>query len=139
DRRQERTARHAMEGGAWEPEGGGGARASGRRIGIDDPYARARVTLLSEVARANRCRAVWSRGLGFATLFGDEGALDAVEVLSTSLLVQATRAMVVARPPGTGVGRRAAPSGAATRSFRQAFPVAYAHRIGERLRAGADT
>jgi hypothetical protein len=84
------------------------------------------------------CRAVWSRGLGFATVFGEEGDLDAVEVLYTSLLVQATRAMVVARPPGPGVGRRAAPSGAATRSFRQSFLLAYAHRIGDRLRQVAE-
>jgi hypothetical protein len=46
--------------------------------------------------------------------------------------------MVVVRPPGTGVGRRAAPSGAATRSFRQSFLVAYAHRIGDRLRQVAE-
>jgi Protein of unknown function (DUF2786) len=135
---QELMTRHAIDVATVEAERGGGARTSGRRIGIDDPYARARVTLLSEVARANRCRAVWSRGLGFATVFGEEGDLDAVEVLYTSLLVQATRAMVIARPPGTGVGRRAAPSGAATRSFRQSFLVAYAHRIGDRLRQVAE-
>ena len=71
-------------------------------------------------------------------MFGDEGDLDAVEVLYTSLLVQATRAMVVARPPGPGAGGVAAPSGAATRSFRQSFLVAYAHRIGDRLRQVAE-
>jgi hypothetical protein len=136
---QELMTRHAIDVAAVEAErGGGGSRTSGRRIGIDDPYARARVTLLSEVARANRCRAVWSRGLAFATVFGEEGDLDAVEVLYTSLLVQATRAMVVARPPGPGVGRRGAPSGAATRSFRQSFLLAYAHRIGDRLRRVAE-
>jgi hypothetical protein len=133
---QQLMTRHAIDVVAVEAEGSGGARASGRRIGIDDPYARARVTLLSEVARANRCRAVWSRGLGFATVFGDEGDLDAVEVLYTSLLVQATRAMVAARPPGSGAGDRDAPS--ATRSFRQSFLVAYAHRIGDRLRRAAE-
>jgi uncharacterized membrane protein YgcG len=135
---QELMTRHAIDVAAVEAERGGRARASGRRIGIDDPYARARVTMLSEVARANRCRAVWSRGLGFATVFGDEGDLDAVEVLYTSLLVQATRAMVAARPPRPGLGGRAAPSGAATRSFRQSFLVAYAHRIGDRLRQVAE-
>jgi Protein of unknown function (DUF2786) len=135
---QELMTRHAIDVAAVEAERGDGSRTSGRRIGIDDPYARARVTLLSEVARANRCRAVWSRGLGFATVFGEEGDLDAVEVLYTSLLVQATRAMVVARPPGSGVGGRAAPSGAATRSFRQSFLLAYAHRIGDRLRQVAE-
>jgi hypothetical protein len=135
---QELMTRHAIDVAAMEAGRGGEARMSGRRIGIDDPYARARVTLLSEVARANRCRAVWSRGLGFATVFGDEGDLDAVEVLYTSLLVQATRAMVGARPPGSGSGGRAAPSGGATRSFRQSFLVAYAHRVGDRLRHVAE-
>ncbi|HET6834240.1 MAG TPA: DUF2786 domain-containing protein [Acidimicrobiales bacterium] len=135
---QELMTLHAIDVAAVEAERGGGARVAGRRVGIDDPYARARVTLLSEVARANRCRAVWSRGLGFATVFGDEGDLDAVEVLYTSLLVQATRAMVVARAPGPTAGLRDAPSGSATRSFRQSFLVAYAYRIGDRLRQVAE-
>jgi Protein of unknown function (DUF2786) len=135
---QELMTLHAIDLAAVEADRGGRAAVSGRRIGIDDPYARARVTLLSEVARANRCRAVWSRGLGFATVFGGEGDLDAVEVLYTSLLVQATRAMVVARPPGAAGGGRGAPSGSATRSFRQSFLVAYAHRIGDRLRQVAE-
>jgi hypothetical protein len=134
---QELMTRHAIDVAALDSERARGAAASGRRIGIDDPYARARVTLLSEVARANRCRAVWSRGLGFATVFGHEGDLDAVELLYTSLLVQATRAMVAARPPGSG-SRGLAPSGSATRSFRQSFLVAYAQRIGDRLREVAE-
>ncbi|HKA82298.1 MAG TPA: DUF2786 domain-containing protein [Acidimicrobiales bacterium] len=137
---QELMTRHAIDAidiAGLDSERAQGAAASGRRIGIDDPYARARVTLLSEVARANRCRAVWSRGLGFATVFGHEGDLDAVELLYTSLLVQATRAMLVARPPGSGT-RGLAPSGSATRSFRQSFLLAYGQRIGDRLREVAE-
>src|SRR4030095_11125300 len=118
---QQLMTRHAIDAAAVEGERGCGARVSPRRAGIDDPYARARVTLLSEVARANRCRAVWSRGFGFATVFGDEGDIDAVEVLYTSLLGQATRAMVVARPPGTGGWRRAGPSRAATPALPPLF------------------
>jgi hypothetical protein len=150
---QELMTRHAIDMAAVRAERVGGPRVSGRRIGVDDPYARARVTLLSEVAGANRCRAVWSQAFGFATVFGDESDLDAVEMLFTSLLVQATRAMVAERPPGPsgssgraggagGVGEAGGtgggPSGGATRSFRQSFLVAYAHRIGERLRQAAD-
>jgi hypothetical protein len=142
---QQLMTRHAIDMAAIDAERGGGPRVSGRRIGVDDPYARARVTLLSQVADANRCRAVWSQAFGFATVFGDEGDLDAVEMLFTSLLVQATRAMVVERPPnqphdrrgGRGAGDRAA-SGSATRSFRQSFLVAYAHRIGDRLRQATE-
>ena len=48
------------------------------------------------VAAANRCRAVWHRSLGLCTVLGFPGDLDAVELLVTSLLVQATTAMVQA-------------------------------------------
>ena len=41
---------------------------AGVRLGIDDPYAQVKATLLAEVAEANRCRAVWSKGFGFATV-----------------------------------------------------------------------
>jgi hypothetical protein len=124
---QELMTRHAIDRAHLDAGRGGAGRVGGRRVGIDDPYAGARHLLLSAVADANRCRAVWSRQWGFATLFGDEGDLDAVELLYTSLLVQATRAMVAQpRPPsGTAGG---------TRSFRHSFLVAFAHRIGDRLR-----
>jgi Protein of unknown function (DUF2786) len=132
---QELVTRHAIDMAAVDAERGRGPEVAGRRIGIDDPYARARVTLLSEVAMANRCRAVWSQAFGFATVFGDEGDLDAVEMLFTSLLVQATRAMVADGPSGRGGGPAA---GSATRSFRQSFLVAYARRIGDRLRQASE-
>jgi hypothetical protein len=133
---QELMARYAIDMAAVDARRGRGPQVAGRRIGIDDPYARARMLLLNEVASANRCRAVWTQAFGFATVFGDEGDLDAVEMLFTSLLVQATRAMVSERPTV-----RATPpdtNAAATRSFRQSFLVAYAGRIGERLRQATE-
>ena len=96
---------------------------------MDDPYASGKALLLSEVAKANRCRAVWSRDLGFSTLFGFDADVEAVELLYTSLLVQATSVMVAAGPQVDMSGR------SRTRSFRQSFLAAYAGRIGERLRA----
>jgi hypothetical protein len=57
--------------------------------------------------------------------------LAAVEILYTSLLVQATSAMVHAGPRRDALGR------SRTRSFRHAFLNAYAARIGERLREAA--
>jgi Protein of unknown function (DUF2786) len=124
---QELMTRHAIDRAHLEAGRPGTPRVGGRRIGIDDPYAGARHLLLSAVADANRCRAVWSRQWGFATLFGDDGDLDAVELLYTSLLVQATRAMVARSRPSSAAG-------GATRSFRHSFLVAFAHRIGDRLR-----
>jgi hypothetical protein len=100
---------------------------TGRRIGIDNPYEAPKATLLDAVADANRTRAVWARDLGFATVVGHPTDLDTVEILFTSLLVQATAAM-------TREGSRTHNGGGSrTRSFRQSFLLSYAHRIRERL------
>ena len=106
----------------------GHAAPEGRRIGIDNPYDGPKAMLLDAVATANRCRMVWSRELGFGTVIGFESDLEGVEVLFTSLLVQATRTLTSA---GSRTDRH---GGSRTRSFRQSFLTAYASRIGERLR-----
>jgi hypothetical protein len=127
---QQLMTRHAIDLAEVEAGRGDEPVAGSRRLTVENPYANPRFLLLTAVADANRCRAVWSKQWGFATVFGDEGDLDAVELLYTSLLVQATRAMVVEPKPA---GR----SGAATRSFRHAFLVAFAGRIGQRLAEAA--
>jgi hypothetical protein len=128
---QELMARHAVDRAMLEgaaQEGG----ATGRRLGVDDPYAQAKSLLLAVVADANRCRSVWSKDMGFSTVFGHESDLDGVDLLYTSLLVQATAAMAAE-------GRRTDRSGRSrTRSFRSSFLVAYAQRIGQRLRESTD-
>jgi len=123
---QQLMTRHAIDRAQLDAGRGAEPVAGGRRVPVDDPYARARFLVLAAVADANRCRTVWTSAWGFATVFGDEGDLDAVEMLYTSLLVQATRAMVLEPRPDAG-------SGGGTRSFRHAFLVAYAGRIGQRL------
>lgn len=129
---QELMARHAIDEamvGAGAGAGAGvGDGPAGVRVPVDDPYASAKSILLSEVASANRCRAVWSKGFGFCTVLGFESDLEFVDVLYTSLLVQATSAMVAAGSQVDGHGR------SRTRSFRQAFLLSYATRIGHRLR-----
>ena len=109
-----------------------GPRRSGdvptaRRVGVERPYEAPKVLLLDVVATANRCRTVWSEGLGFVTVIGFTGDLDATETIFTSLLLQSTRAMMRhGSRPRRGGGSR-------TRSFRQSFLQAFAHRIGQRL------
>jgi hypothetical protein len=98
-----------------------------RRIGVDHPYESEKASLLHAVARANRCHVVWSPEFGFATVFGFDADIDAVDLLHTSLLVQAHRAMARTEPPGGKAGR------ARLKTFRQSFLVGYAVRIGERL------
>lgn len=130
---QELMTRHAIDRAAVDAGLGGGSTVGGRRVGIDDPYAGPRYLVLSAVAEANRCRAVWSKVWGFATVFGAEDDLDTVELLYTSLMVQATRAMVAGETSPAVV-----PGGGRIRSFRQSFLVAFAGRIGTRLRKAAE-
>jgi len=100
-----------------------------RRLWLDAPYIGAKAHLVHQVAVANRCSTVSAERLGFTTVAGTARDLDAVELLATSLMVQADAAMLA---PG-----RAAVVGAQTRtaSYRRSFLLAYATRIGQRLRA----
>lgn len=127
---QELMARHAIDQAMLEAgPHGGPAPIAGWRIGVDDPYAAPKSLLLHHIAAANRCRSVFSKELGFSTVFGAPSDLQIVELLFTSLLVQAAEAML-------GAGRSVDLYGRSrTRSFRQSFLVAYAGRIGERLAA----
>ena len=123
-------ARHSIDAAllaASDGSPGAGDAPQGRRIRIDNPYDGSKAMLLNAVAAANRCSMVWSRELGFGTVVGFEADLESVELLFTSLLVQATRAVTSAGSRTDVYGR------SRTRSFRQSFLSAYAHRIGERL------
>ncbi|GAA0665998.1 hypothetical protein GCM10010193_16840 [Kitasatospora atroaurantiaca] len=109
--------------------GRGDREVPGRvRITVDAPYQEPKAILLQAVAEANRCRVVWSKQMGFSTVVGFASDVEAVELLYTSLMVQAQSALQAAgaRTRGDGVSR--------TRSFRQSFLVAYATRIDERLK-----
>jgi hypothetical protein len=107
-------------------------RPISRRVAVDNPYEASKSLLLQVVAEANSCRAVWMKRFGLVAVVGFAGDLDATEILFTSLLVQATRAM-------TAAGRRTDEYGRnTTRSFRQSFLISYASRIGERLSVASD-
>lgn len=101
-----------------------------RRVHLVQPYAEAKVQLLTVVAAANGVRSVWHDEVGMATVVGLPVDLELTELMFTSLLVQATRAM-------TETGRMGS---ARTRSpsFRRSFLLAYAARIGERLAEARD-
>jgi len=97
-----------------------------RPVHIDKPYPDAKVALLDAVGGANTVRVVWLEPLGIATMVGLPTDLDLVELLFTSLLVQATRGMADVGREGRGEQTR-------SRGFRRAFLLSYAMRIGERL------
>src|SRR5947209_10929320 len=105
-----------------------GATPIVREIEVEAPYAMPRAVLLDRVARAHRVRTVIGPDAGSGrrrcTLVGFGVDLDVVEVLFTSLLLQASTAMLVAsadhpRP----------------KAFRRAFLLGYAQAIGDRLAA----
>lgn len=124
---QELISRHAIDEARLHTTDDVG-EPSCRRLPIDPPYERAKVLLVSEVGRANRCRVVHTSTFGWVTVFGFEHDLDALELVSTSLLAQATAAMARHGPQRDAHGR------SRTRSFRRSFLLGFAQRIGERLR-----
>jgi hypothetical protein len=121
---QELMARYSIDEALLAARTHTGDAPGACRIGVDAPYETAKAVLLDAVATANRCRAVWHDALGFSTVIGFEPDLGAVELLYTSLLVQATTAMTKAEAAQRKGGRKR------TKTFRQSFLAAYAHRIG---------
>ncbi|MGH9054919.1 MAG: DUF2786 domain-containing protein, partial [Acidimicrobiales bacterium] len=127
---QELMARHSIDAAMVD----GVSRREGPeavRIWVDNPYAAAKSELVAVVAGSNRCRCVWHPDWGFMTVIGHRPDLEAVDVLFTSLLLQATRSMLAKGHQEDRYGR------SRTRSFRQSFLIAFARRIHERLAAAA--
>ncbi|WP_432080533.1 DUF2786 domain-containing protein [Streptomyces sp. WAC 04229] len=129
---QELMARHSVDEALLSAHAPSPDAPGACRIGVEAPYEQAKAVLLDAVADANHCRAVWNEPLGFSTVVGFEADLEAVELLYTSLLVQAEAAMVKAEAAQRAGGRKR------TKTFRQSFLAAYAHRAGTRLRAAAE-
>ncbi|KAB1142216.1 DUF2786 domain-containing protein [Streptomyces luteolifulvus] len=130
---QELMARHSIDEALLSAGAPAGDVPGACRIGVEPPYEQAKAVLLDAVAGANHCRAVWNEPLGFSTVVGFEADLEAVELLYTSLLVQAQTAMTKAEAAQRAGGRKR------TKTFRQSFLAAYAHRIGTHLTAAAET
>lgn len=94
------------------------------RLPVDAPYADAKSVLLSTIASANRCRAIYYSSVALSCVVGHDDDLATVEMLFASLLVQARQALSHAARAG---------SHARSQTFRASFYLAYAARIGERL------
>ncbi|WP_037682654.1 DUF2786 domain-containing protein [Streptomyces griseus] len=129
---QELMARHSVDEALLAARAPAPDAPGACRIGVEPPYEQAKAVLLDAVADANHCRAVWNEPLCFSTVVGFEADLEAVELLYTSLLVQATSAMTKAEAAQRAGGRKR------TKTFRQSFLAAYAHRIGMRLASAAE-
>ena len=101
-----------------------------RVIAIGPPYALDKAGLLATVAGALRCRSVRRKerveyGYGYAMhLFGFATDLERVDLLYTSLLVQASIALSAAEVPEWD----------SVAAFRRSWLVGFASAVGERLR-----
>ncbi len=98
-----------------------------RVVEVVAPFARDKAGLLAAVADPLRCRCVRRRqAAGFAMhLFGFASDLERVELLFTSLLVQAAHGLVGA----------AVPAGEHPAAFRRTWLAGFAHVVADRLRA----
>lgn len=130
---QQLITRYALDRLVAETSAGhnhSGSQPTVRRLWLDAPYVRAKAGLVDQAARANRSQTAVAEQYGFCLVVGSAADLDAVELLVTSLLVQANTAMLRRSRGSHGTSR--------TRSFRQSFLVAYSIRVGERLRASTE-
>ena len=125
---QELMTRYAIDAALVHGRGRDDDRPVAIRVPIDAPYVDHKSLLLQTVAAAGRCRSVFLPLVSMSTVVGYPADIAAVELLFTSLLVQAQTAM-------TDAATRA-PAGSRPRSqsFRSAFLAGYTSRIGARLR-----
>jgi hypothetical protein len=126
---QDLMTRHAIDAALVDGRyRGSGEQPVAIRLPIDPPYVESKSLLLQTIAEAGRCRAVRLPEVLLSTVIGYASDIAGVEMLFTSLLVQAQAAM-------TDAAKRA-PAGSRPRSqaFRSAFLAGYTNRIGARLR-----
>lgn len=124
---QDLMTRYSISTAILHGTGPASTAVQSRRMHLDSPYVREKVHLLTAIGEANRVRTVWFDRFAIATVVGSPVDLEQVDLLFTSLLVQATRAMHAA-----GAHDQAATSRSA--SFRKAFLFGFAVRIGQRLK-----
>ncbi len=126
---QELMTKHALDQAMLAGAGSGPAAPGVIRIPIDPPYLDAKALLLQVIAGHSRCQAVLHQSVEMSSVIGFSTDLEAVELLFTSLLVQAHHALAAASV--------AAPPGSRTRSqsFRAAFLQGFISRIDARLDA----
>ena len=141
----ELIAAHAIDLAMLEERTGRGDVVT-RLISVDAPYPKEKFLLLSAAARANNADSLF--GLGqkgyqilleqdrldemdapgqFAWIVGYESDLDSVELLFTSLLLQAVNVMLTAGSQTDWAGKNR------TKSFRRSFLVGFSNVIERRL------
>lgn len=143
----ELMARHGIDAALLHAAHPGSDEIGVRRIGMDDPYSAGKARLLAWTASALRCRAVlhqaWGGKVAAVTVFGFASDRERVEMLYTSLLLQAGTQLVRQRPawPGESVAayRRSWLSGFSAEVHRRLVDAeASAARTADRAPGASD-
>lgn len=146
---QELIALHAIDMALVEEREGKGQIVT-RLVEVPSPYPKEKYILLGGIARANNCRAIlgverdtlkrmmddnsfFAHKSRLASVVGYESDLDAVEMLFTSLLVQAVNEML---SHGTQINEWGENR---TKSFRRSFLSQFAWTVRERLAEATDS
>ena len=124
--------RAMLDRAAQQKERAKRASAGAIRIALERPYESPKALLLHHISEANGCRAVWASDVGLSTVVGHPCDLRSVELLFTSLLMQASSAL----QRQIAEGHRATDTRG--RAYRSSFLTGFAVRSGERLRAVVD-
>ncbi|MEO6628681.1 MAG: DUF2786 domain-containing protein [Aquihabitans sp.] len=129
---QELMTRHAIDEAMLATSGKPGADpVESAVIVVEAPYATAKASLLGAVALANNSRCVFTgteSGAKQCVVVGHASDLANIRTLYAALSLHAVRTMLVAPIPAHDTPRR----------FRHAFLLAFAGRIGERLREAGE-
>lgn len=133
----ELSARHGIDAALLAAARPGCDEVGTRRIAVDDPYSAGKARLLAWTAAALRCRAVLHQARGgrvtAVTVLGFAVDRERVELLYTSLLLQAGTQLTAQRPtrPGESVA-------AYRRSWLHGFAVQVHRRLLDAERAAAE-
>ena len=119
--------RHAIDAALVTGAAFGHGWATAIRLAVDEPYIDTKSLLLQIVATHSRCRTVFHNAYAMSTVVGASADVAGVELMFTSLLLQAQQAML-AEASTARAGSRERSAG-----YRASFLFAFANRIGERL------
>lgn len=124
----ELMARHGIDAALIAAADPGSDEIGPLRIAMQDPYSAGKARLLGWTAAALGCRWVlhgaWGGKVAAVTVFGHASDRERVEVLYTSLLLQATAQLVRVRPPWPGESVAA---------YRRSWLEGFAAQIHRRL------
>jgi uncharacterized protein DUF2786 len=132
----ELMARHGIDAALLAAADPGSDEIGPLRVGMQDPYSAGKARLLGWTAAALGCRWVlhgaWNGKVAAVTVFGHASDRERVELLYTSLLLQATAQLVRVRPPGPGES-----VAAYRRSWLEGFSAQIHRRLVEAERRAA--